>query len=313
MAYPEVTNFDQLLEVLDQYFVTPRRPPLKGEEANYLLNKMLELLRAQDGDLNNLGTTEKGSLVAAINDLMANVPSKENFDTLVGALVPHPTYNAPTATLSASSGLTGEVGTALNNLIIGLAFTRRDAGDPGNFLIRKNGATVVNSNGYTDNIVLGTSAITYQGNVSYAAGDTKNNIIGIPDPVGKVAAGNIDSNILNAIGYYATWYGPAAGQPANRADAQSLGGKQLTNGSNTFILNTGATRTLMAIITAPGKSLSSVVDLDALNAVITSEYILQGAISLADAAGNSVSGFKLYLKTMGVAYSTSHRHQITLA
>ncbi|WP_345948278.1 hypothetical protein ABDD95_15620 [Mucilaginibacter sp. PAMB04274] len=289
------------------------------------------------GNINDLHTNNKSSLVAAVNEVLENgldeddidetlkleddklgvnlaeVTARRDFDKLVGALVPHPNYRSPTLILNANVSLTGEVGES-RTPALSLVFSRLDAGAAISYQIRKAGNVVSNSTQYTDNITLGTSAISYQGYVNHNQGDILNNIIDIPDPEGRIGANQaLASNVLNFTGYYATWYGPAAAIPSSGASARSLPGKQFTSQPNTFVLNTLNTQTTLVVVTAPGKSLASVVDLDALNAVITSEYVLQGTISVNDIAGNPVPGFKLYVKQMGVAYSTSHRHQITLA
>ncbi len=152
----------------------------------------------------------------------------------------------------------------------------------------------------------------FKADVIIAAGaqpkDSKGNNVGSPYP-----GGTSPIQQTNFHGYYASWFGPVDNVPGAGAAPRSLDGKQPNSAGNSFILNSGSSKTKLVIITAPGLSLASVVDLDALNSVITSEYELQGTMAVNDAGGKPVSGFSIYLKTMGVAYTSNHRHQITLA
>lgn len=152
----------------------------------------------------------------------------------------------------------------------------------------------------------------FKADVLYNAGqqpkDSKGNDYAAP------LAGGTSPKVQTAFnGYYATWYGPVSAVPGTPAAVRNLPGKQPTSSGNSFILNSGTTQTTLIIITAPGKTLSNVTDLDSLQAVITSEYVYQGTISVNDAAGVAIPGFKLYVKQMGVAYTQSKRHQITLS
>ncbi|UEG54536.1 hypothetical protein LLH06_06125 [Mucilaginibacter daejeonensis] len=288
------------------------------------------------GDLNDLPTTNKINIVAAIKELADNgidagdiddtlkintdeklgvnlmkVTSRTDFDVLVGALVPHPTYDQPVATLTPNVTTTGEVGES-RLLTITLSFNQKSAGLANAYSIRKNGTQVTNTASYNDTIKLAIASISYQGTVGYEQGPIQKNIIFLDDPVGRISAGSKDSNIISFSGTYATWYGPAASVPSTAAAPRSLSGKQLTSSGNSFVLNSGTAQTTLVIITAPNRSLASVIDLDALNAVITSEYVYQGTMSVNDADGVAVAGFKIYVKQMGVPYTANHRHQIAL-
>lgn len=109
------------------------------------------------------------------------------------------------------------------------------------------------------------------------------------------------------------WYGPASARPTS-ASVRSLAGKIFKTGQNTFTLNTGNTATRFYIALGPGESLVSVTDQDALNKVITNEYILVNSnFSANDAAGNPVAGGKLYEKIQTVPYTENHRHNVTIA
>lgn len=109
-------------------------------------------------------------------------------------------------------------------------------------------------------------------------------------------------------------YGPAAARP-NAATSRDLTGSIYRSQGNTgIILNTQTAERNFYIILAPGESLVSVIDQDALNLNITGEYVLVNPnFSVNNAAGTAVAGYKLYQKTQGVPYSFNHRHSITLS
>ena len=111
--------------------------------------------------------------------------------------------------------------------------------------------------------------------------------------------------------YYALFYGPSATAPADSAAVRALPSKQFTTYSNPFTLNTGTTYTNFTVAMPATLSLSSVIDLDALNIDITSSYILS-TFNVNDGGGTATS-YKVYTLTTGVAYSPSHRHQVTRA
>jgi hypothetical protein len=58
-----------------------------------------------------------------------------------------------------------------------------------------------------------------------------------------------------------------------------------------------------------GKTLVSVIDLDALNTDITSAYI-NNPFNVSD-AGVTPTSYNVYTLTAGVPYTSNHRHQVT--
>lgn len=114
---------------------------------------------------------------------------------------------------------------------------------------------------------------------------------------------------------YYRFFGPAASQPANSAQVRALPVTAFqTAASNTFILNTGTVQTTFYVALPPLRIISSVIDIDALNANITSSYVLVGTVSVLDDGGvGTPRTYNLYKMTVGVPYSTNHQHQITTA
>jgi hypothetical protein len=120
----------------------------------------------------------------------------------------------------------------------------------------------------------------------------------------------IDSSNFVVTARFYRFFGPTASSPANSADVRALASSAFqTTGS--FNLTTGTTLTKFVVALPPSVTISSVIDLDALNADITSEYVLTGTVNVLD-AGSTNRAYNIYEMNIGVAYSTSHRHQITI-
>jgi hypothetical protein len=304
------------------------------------------------GNLEALKTTAHDSLIAAINELydQLNNPLLEDITLDVafgglaaGAIITVPEYmaavvrpwvtktfypilNPPNFSLGHAESANIEVGTTLDVDLI-FTFDRGTiqatwpngtnlpyAGTANNYTFYNADESVSISTGGPNFTFTGYKAIAgtnlFKADVTYKAGqqpkDSKGVNYGAPLPGGTSA-----KKQTSFTGLYKHFWGPVNAVPATPADAR-LSNNSLSN-SSSFTLNTGTSQLQLVIIVAPGKSLSSVVDLDALSANITTEYVYQGTISVNDAGGAAVPGFKLYVKTLGVAYSSSHRHQITLA
>ena len=120
------------------------------------------------------------------------------------------------------------------------------------------------------------------------------------------------SKNLTITGKYKIFYGATASNPSTPAQGRSLPSSVFE--TNSITLNTGTTHLKFAVLVPSTMAITSIVDLDALNKVITSEYtLLSSSFSMVDALGNPTTNYKLYVKTLGVAYTTNHRHQITIA
>jgi hypothetical protein len=107
------------------------------------------------------------------------------------------------------------------------------------------------------------------------------------------------------------FYGSSASAPTNSAGVRALTGRRFTDAGNTFILNTGATNKIFTVAVPATMSLTQVIDLDALNANITANYVLS-AFNVNDGGGTPVA-YKIYTLTNAIPYSADHRHQITIA
>ena len=110
---------------------------------------------------------------------------------------------------------------------------------------------------------------------------------------------------------YVIFYGPSAVAPSNSAGVRALSSKRFTDAGNTFTLNTGAAQTIFTVAIPATMSLTQVLDLDALNANITANYVLS-TFNVNDGGGTPVA-YKIYTLTNAIPYSADHRHQITIA
>jgi len=110
--------------------------------------------------------------------------------------------------------------------------------------------------------------------------------------------------------YYLIFYGPSASAPTTSSNVRALGTRQFVPSlSNPFNLLTGSTYNIFTAAMPATLSISSVIDLDALNANITANYILS-TFNVLDYFGTFVS-YHVYTLTNATPYSESHRHQIT--
>lgn len=108
---------------------------------------------------------------------------------------------------------------------------------------------------------------------------------------------------------YLIFYGPSSSTPTDSAGVRALASRQFINGSNPFDLNTGSTLKIFTVAMPSTSTISSVVDLDALNADITSGYI-NSVFNVNDAGGTATS-YNVYTMNNAIPYSSNHRHRIT--
>lgn len=127
------------------------------------------------------------------------------------------------------------------------------------------------------------------------------------NPVGTINS----SNFVVTSRYY-RFFGPVAASPADSAAVRALGSSSFHTGATTFTMETGATQTKFVVALPPGVTITSVIDIDALNANITSEYILTGTVNVTD-AGGTARAYNIYEMNVGSPYSSSHTHSITTA
>lgn len=125
-------------------------------------------------------------------------------------------------------------------------------------------------------------------------------------------SGTFNSSAFTVTSRFYRFYGPASATPSNSAETRALASSAFHTGATTFTLNTGSTLTKFVVALPPGVTISTVIDTSALNAVITSEYVLLGTVNVTDAGGSS-RNYNLYEMNIGAPYATSHAHSITTA
>lgn len=113
-------------------------------------------------------------------------------------------------------------------------------------------------------------------------------------------------------GSYRIFFAPVSVIPTTSAQVRAFVGTSIFNtGTTTFTLNTGTTEVNFMFAIPATRNLTSVIDLDAANANLTSSYLLT-TFNVDDANSVGVS-YKVYSLTIAVPYSTNHRHQITIS
>lgn len=213
----------------------------------------------------------------------------------------------PTASLASSPSSTQEVGATVD-FTLTPSFTQNDAGAINNVVFKRDTTTIQTQSdltAYSDlSQVISAGTLPYSVEISYNDGVLYEG----PGKTGQVLAGTIIAN-RNITGAYRNWYGPfGVSAPTTGSDARALSYSY----SNTFTLNTGSISLYQVIAIPSTKSLVSVIDADALNANITSSYVLSGTITtVPDGGGNSVS-YKVYIQELATPYSSSHAHNVTI-
>jgi hypothetical protein len=159
----------------------------------------------------------------------------------------------------------------------------------------------------------GTSSITLT-NHDPVASNTANTIgyrVRVIDAYQTFLSSQVTSSTSTVTFLNLIFYGPTSGVPTTSAQVRALGSRIFTTGSNPFNLNTGNTLVNFTAAMPNTLSITQVIDLDALNANITSSYI-NNPFNVDDSGGNATS-YKVYTMTIASPYSSDHRHQITRA
>ena len=111
------------------------------------------------------------------------------------------------------------------------------------------------------------------------------------------------------------FHAPVANAPTTSANVRAIANKVFTDSANPFNLITGTVENDFAVAlpttSASNDTISNAIDLDALNADITANYVLS-TFNVDDAGGTAVS-YNVYTLSNATPYTTSHRHQITRA
>lgn len=222
------------------------------------------------------------------------------------------TYSSPTSSLATTASLLDlEIGETIS-VPLTATYVKRDGGDILSTVIKKDNVDISTDLTYTDNNVKVTAnPITYRAVINYDQGPIKNNSLGDPVATGRIPAGATTTNTITVRGHYFVGYGAVMTVPT---DMRLLAGQRLTSESDTFILEADSFNLKQVIAVPPNKTLNKVIDLSASSQDITIQYVLQeNTVSVTDAAGTPIQGYKVYVRTQGTTYSLPHNHQITLS
>lgn len=247
------------------------------------------------------------------------LPEGMTFTEFVSAAIEKtffPTFTAPTFSLSNNAG-TREIGETINlvltgtfnrgaiNLTLGNGVTTKQSDRSGvvNEYVIDNTPSLGNTKTITGYKVK--SSNSFSATANYVQGpqpkDSKGNNFQSP-----LAAGALNAT-TSFTANYKRFFGPSDGNTAPR----SLPSNAFDNAPTTFNLVTGTTHRMFDLYIPNNRILTEVLDLDALNANITANYVLQGTVQVADAGGDMVT-YKHYRMTNDIPYGESHRHQIKL-
>jgi hypothetical protein len=106
------------------------------------------------------------------------------------------------------------------------------------------------------------------------------------------------------------FYGSVGQAPQSSNNVRALQGKIFTDGSNPFSISTGTTNRIFSFAVPAGTELTSVIDVDALNANITTSYV-KSTFNVLDSGGTATS-YDVYTMTNAEPYSpNSHEHRVT--
>jgi hypothetical protein len=107
------------------------------------------------------------------------------------------------------------------------------------------------------------------------------------------------------------FHGPSTNPLTTSAGVRSLGSKVFTDSSNPFNLNTGSVYNNFTVAMPSALSITEVIDLDALNANITANYVLN-TFNVED-GGGTLTSYDVYTMTNAIPYTSNHRHRVTRA
>ena len=125
-------------------------------------------------------------------------------------------------------------------------------------------------------------------------------------------SGTFNSSNFTVTARYYRFYAPSSSSPANSAAVRALANSAFHTGATSFTFNTGTVETKFVIALPPSVTISSVIDTSALNAIITSDWILTGTVNVLD-AGSTNRSYNIYEMNVGIPYATSHAFTVTTA
>lgn len=219
---------------------------------------------ATDNKQGGNGTDEYYHLDETEYDYLIDIVSNDTIGTILNAIVEHPDYVAPTSSITNVTQL-AEVGSSLS-IAITQTFSQNDAGAKTSETITKNTSTVSTTNTFNETLAVPTTPVVYAGTVSYADGVTKNNNLGVPDPIGKILAGTVNSPSRTVTPIYPIFYGVFNTQPDASTLTFSGMTKMVVSGQNTITVSPTSTDSQWVVVAIPSSYPTKTVwYVDALN------------------------------------------------
>lgn len=241
----------------------------------------------EDDELN----TNNKTVVGGINELASNV------NLMLNTLDVPPTYISPTSSLSASKVIIAH--NEKTSITLTPSFTRNDGGALSLYEL-KNDEIVIHSgnsaSNYTELVTLAHGeSKTYTGVFTYREGVTKNTLLGISYPNGKILKGSITSTVTIK-GFANSYYGVISNNSITASDISKLTARLSTNKSYTYSTDLSNQRIVYMYPKELGKltSIKDANNFDYINSYTLSEMTYNGisyyVYILTDEV--TISGFK---------------------
>jgi len=247
-------------------------------------------------------TDSAGATATATRDITPAVYSEPTISfTVTAASATSPETNSKREKGNISSSITGTITRNSANTSLStytLQYRLNDAGSWVNI-------------GSAVNIGPGTSSITLT-NHNDAALKSASNIsyrVLVVDDYQQSLSTQVSSSTSTVNFVNLLFHGPAASTPDTSAKVRALGTRQFVDVGGNITLNTGNVEKIFSIALPSNTTITQVLDLDALNANITNNYV-QSSINVDDAGGTATQ-YNVYTMTNAISYSDNHRHQIT--
>lgn len=242
--------------------------------------------QAQDNvlSMSSTNTVQNSTIAFAISSINANLL----------LISPQPTYSVPVATLTNFSATTLEIGTTVSQGLV-LDFTQNDAGAATLFEIFRNNVSLQSQTLPFTRFVNEQAALgitTYRNTVTYNQGPIKNNVLGIPDPRGRIAAGSVFTE-RSYSGFFRRWIGSTTTFPNSPNNVRTLSLSTSLDTNNVMASQTSPiyiSERIILIAIPDNRVLTSVITEG--NETLTNQFSLS-SVSIQDIGGTN-RAYKLY-------------------
>lgn len=220
MAY---TTLQDVINDINAKIIPNNVKEITGQELQDVLNGLAQFIGSSALNANLVAQLGPGGSVGGINTgdaFTIGTPLQTIITALLSKAI-HPTYVLPTSVLSSSDTVfTKELGTAISP-ILNVFFTQNDAGAVISRSLTRNGTLISSTLPFTDSSST-VDTLSYIVATTYNQGPIKNNNLGAPDSVGRIAAGFVNSNSIVFLGKRKAFFGPSPGVPIVSSSVRSL-------------------------------------------------------------------------------------------